>query len=289
MSKSFNEIQFNQDLTRLMEAQQPSLRLQQTVLEKMRAPENYVLRSAAQEKVLQFSSTKKVADSDKTPHFALNSRLAQVAAVLVLVLAISLIYPLLRGNWGAGATASARETRAAAAQAAPEELTMADSSPESGLMEAKMFEAASVEDETTLAGNSTENKAGDSQMAPPSVAADLILSFDNALLSLSDFPATAKRVLTINNFNPETRYFVGLPLRVETLDEQGLWQNYPLSDSAVWIALAYEIPPAAEGRPSAYTETIDFAEILENPSIGFYRIVKNIDGAELFTEFEIVN
>ncbi len=294
MSKSFNEIQFNQDLSRLMEAQQPSLRLQQAVLEKMRAQQGAGSAVESREKVLPFKSDDQAADSVKTHRFNGWSRLAQVAAVLVLLMAVSLIYPLLKGNWGARSMGTAQETNISGieetrAAAAPEQATMAESAADSGVMEAKMFEATMGAEDSTLAGDSGMSMAGTGQAAAIMPSVDLTLSFDDCILNLSDFPEAAKRVLTISNSNSEKSYFVGLPLRIEKLDDEGLWKNLDLSEEIAWIAIAYEILPATSDRPSVYTETIDFSQLLDKPQAGQYRVVKDIEGEALFAEFVIMN
>lgn len=152
-----------------------------------------------------------------------------------------------------------------------------------------MFEATMGAEDSTLAGDSGMSMAGTGQAAAIMPSVDLTLSFDDCILNLSDFPEAAKRVLTISNSNSEKSYFVGLPLRIEKLDDEGLWKNLDLSEEIAWIAIAYEILPATSDRPSVYTETIDFSQLLDKPQAGQYRVVKDIEGEALFAEFVIMN
>lgn len=297
MSKAFNETQFNHDYALLMERHRPSLALQVRVLEQMRhsqAEQRVKNASVSETSLAQRPSTKRIS-------FQRGGALAKhasLAAVLVLVLALLLLYPLLRGNFGGQslnmAPAEATEAAAMADTATPAEQESIVGAGE-GMAKKAMPEPTALGEADTAALDSSafapqEAALDEIQMstyAAEAMATDLSLSLSQNVFSLRDFPQQATTSLVIRNSNPTMSYSTGLALRIERLNESGEWEMQALKEGLVWPDLAYEIPAATEIAYSTYEEPLDLAELLAAPEEGLYRIVKDIVNESHYVEFWI--
>lgn len=295
MSKAFNETQFNHDYALLMERHRPSLALQERVLEKMLYSQaEQRIENAALAKRLETSSKKRT-DFQRGGAWA---KYASLAAVLLLVVAVLVLYPLLRGNFGGQslnmAPAEATEAAAMADTAAPAEQESIAGAGE-GMAKKAMPEpsaygeadAAALEPNAVAPQEAVADEIQMSTYVAEAMVTDLSLSLSQNVFSLRDFPQQATASLYIRNTNASMSYFTGLALRIERLNEAGVWEKQALKDGLVWRDIALEIPSATATGSSTYEEPLDLAELLAAPEVGNYRIVKDIANQSHYVEFWI--
>ncbi len=289
MSKSFNEKQFNYDYARLMEAQQPSLRIRHDLLNKMRAARVSLPHERGNAQIVDFSRRDKGISRRKT--FA---RLGQVAAVLILVAALVLIYPLIRDGFTGGKSMSSAPTPTAA-MAQDMQKNSADSletaaAPAEAFGTADQTIAEIADSYFEAASPPLEGAAFDATEAQlrSSVTQDLLMEFELSEVRSQAVVEGQEITLIIYNKSEHT-YYTSFQIGIQRFNTAGEWQNIKLKDDVIWPAIANEIPPATNGKAGKYREQIYFSTLLDNLAAGQYRIVKEINGENLYAEFTVLD
>ncbi len=289
MSSIFNENKFIRDYKRLMSAQKPSAALKQHLLDRMRLecaqgqPSMDVNKSSF-DFGLPLPVLKTVPKTRK-----LWQRVAALAAVFILVIALYLIYPIVMKSFR-GDTDTVKEMAAGApaiadvaAEAPPADKRMLPESNQD-LDETQAFnvEAAEIEGEDKPEAGS---KLADSLRNQDK---NLLMYLENPVLSLEEANSKALRRLVISNYDEQT-YIFGLGIHLQRMDERGEWNTLDLPEDFSWIEVAYELPAVkASGEASVYEETIDLAALFTEAAPGLYRIVRTVGEHSLAAEFEIL-
>ncbi len=118
-----------------------------------------------------------------------------------------------------------------------------------------------------------------SDEAPSSDEIDMKIESDGDITPDSNFTLTMKFI----GDDDTVCYWLGAEYRIDRY-EDGKWREFPFSDDAAWIAIAYELSYRSNAvfgislKPDMYKEPV---------TAGKYRVVKTIMGEEYYAEFEI--